>query len=71
MSNGSSVAAGVLLVIAGIWVLLQTIAGNLAGRLIGLAHPTPTGTTPSRGGTKTAPGGNAPWWEWMLAHGVP
>lgn len=37
-------AAGLLLVILGTWVLLQTLVGNLAGRVLALGTNTGAGT---------------------------
>lgn len=34
--SGGQVAAGLLLVIAGLWLVLQAVAGGLAGRLLNL-----------------------------------
>ena len=38
-------AAGLLLVIAGVWVLLQTLVGNLAGRILSLGTNTGPAST--------------------------
>ena len=50
-------AAGLLLVILGTWVLLQTLVGNLAGRVLGLG--TNTGAGPTNLGTLGGAGQNA------------
>lgn len=47
MSGGGSTAAGAVMVIAGIWLLLQTLVGGLTSRLLGLAHTTTTTKSPA------------------------
>lgn len=58
--SASGGAAGVLLVVAGIWLLLQTLVGDLPSRIVKLGQPAPgtnLGTLPgagiNAGGTKT------------------
>lgn len=52
----SGAAAGVLLIVLGVWVLLQTIVGNLAGRILNLGTGTGTPST-NIGGSKGLGGG--------------
>ena len=48
-------AAGLLLIVLGVWVVLQTIVGNLAGRILGLGTAQPGNYQP---GVGTGPGGS-------------
>lgn len=38
------IASGVVLVLLGIWLLMQTVAGDLARRLLSWGNPTPVST---------------------------
>lgn len=58
--SASGAAAGVLLVVAGIWLLLQTLVGDLPSRIVKLGQPAPGtnlgtlgGSGINAGGTKT------------------
>lgn len=58
-ANGGQVAAGLLLVVAAIWLILQTVAGGLAGRLQSLGS-SGSGSTSSGGGPLSGPTGTPP-----------
>lgn len=51
--SASGWAAGLLLVIAGVWLLLQTLVGNLASRVVNL-----NATNNYQPGVGTGPGGS-------------
>lgn len=56
MSANGGVAAGLLLVLAGAWLLLQTLVGDLPARIVDLA----TGSTSSSSKSKSATSSSSP-----------
>lgn len=61
MERNASLASAILLVIAGVWLLLQTLVGDLPGRIVSW-KPAPTsksgmGGAFTGGGTGTSAGG--------------
>lgn len=52
--TGGQVASGLLLVVAGLWLLLQTVVGGLAGRLLGLGGGSTGGSSGSSVGSSVS-----------------
>lgn len=50
--------SGLLLIVIGVWVVLQTIVGNLAGRILKLGTGTSSAPSPVLPGTGTPAGSN-------------
>lgn len=60
MSSPSNTPGGILLILAGVWVLGQTFAGGLASRLSNLGSSSSSSTTPAAPPVQAVPipGGN-------------
>lgn len=54
MSVPSGAAAGILLVVVGIWLLVQTLAAGLVDRILALRAPAASSTSPSAPSTSPA-----------------
>lgn len=47
--EGNRLASGLLLVLLGIWLIMQAVAGDLARRLLSWGNPPPVNPTPGSG----------------------
>ena len=57
MSSRSGAAAGLLLAVAGLWLLLQTLTADLPARILGLSGPTVAASNTT---SPDSPSGQAP-----------